>query len=140
MTLPTNPLTFDNRKRRATDLRQCTRVTLPKPLNPEEESRLEVRKRTQKDTFEKYRKENTNTKGEQKTNLSPEERSGLHSLQKKIKEEEIIIMKTDKSGRFLVITPEQYLEMGKVHTSTDKEITWEQVREMERKESLHTVA
>ena len=78
---------FDNRKMRVTDLNQCTRVTLPKPLNPEEESRLEVRKRTMKDTFEKFRRENTNKKGEQKTNLSPEEKSGLLSLQKRIMNE-----------------------------------------------------
>ena len=79
---PTNK-SFDNRKRRATDLKQCTRITLPKPLNPEDESRLEVRKRTQKDTFEKYRKENTNTKGEQKTNLSPEENQVYTPCRKK---------------------------------------------------------
>ena len=36
--------TFDSRKMRVTDLRQCTRVTLPKPLTSDEESKLEVRK------------------------------------------------------------------------------------------------
>ena len=60
---PTNK-SFDNRRRRVTDLNQCTRVTLPRPLSPEEASRSEVRKRTVKDTFEKYRRENTNKKGE----------------------------------------------------------------------------
>ena len=35
---------FDGRKRRVTDLRECARVTLPKPLSDDEESKLEVRK------------------------------------------------------------------------------------------------
>ena len=46
---------FDCRKRRVTDLKQCSRVTLPKPLSADEESRIEVRKRTQKEIYEKYR-------------------------------------------------------------------------------------
>ena len=136
---PTNKV-FDSRKRRATDLKECARVTLPKPLSPDDESRLEVRKRTQKETFEKYRKEHTNTKGEQKPNLTPEEKSGLKSLQKRIKNEEIIIVKTDKSGRFIVTTPEKYVEMGLEHTSKDKEIDWNKVRELERKVIQHTIA
>ena len=48
---------------RVTDLKECTRVTLPKPLSAEEESKIEVRKRTQKEIFEKFRKNNTNNKG-----------------------------------------------------------------------------
>ena len=94
---PTNK-SFDNRRRRVTDLNQCTRVTLPRPLSPEEASRSEVRKRTVKDTFEKYRRENTNKKGE------------------------------------------MYLGMGREHTKKDKEIEWDQVREMERRVNLHTIA
>ena len=31
-------------------------------------------------------------------------------------------MKTDKSGRFVVTTPEKYIEIGKEHTDKDKEI------------------
>ena len=74
---------YDSRKRRVTDLKECARITLPKPLTPEEESKLEVRKNTQKEIFEKYRIKNTDSKGEQKSNLTPAEKRGLDSLKKK---------------------------------------------------------
>ena len=68
---------FDVRKRRVTDLRECARITMPKPLSDEEESRIEVRRRIQKDTFEQYRQKNTNQKGEQRSNLTKREKKGL---------------------------------------------------------------
>ena len=132
--------TFDYRKRRVTDLKECARVTLPKPLTPEEESKIEVRKRTQKEIYEKYRTKNTNHKGEQKSNLTKKEKEGLDSLQKRIKEDEIIIMKTDKSGKFVVTTPEAYVNMGKEHTDKDEEISWETVQKLEKTVNAHTIA
>ena len=53
---------FDVRRRRVTDLRECARITMPKPLSDEEESRIEVRRRIQKDTFEQYRKKPSQTR------------------------------------------------------------------------------
>ena len=65
---PTEKL-YDNRKRRVTDdLRECSRITLPKPLTPDEESRIQVRKRSQKEIYEKFRANNTNAKHEQNSN------------------------------------------------------------------------
>ena len=131
---------FDGRKRRVTDLRECARVTLPKPLSDDEESKLEVRKRAQKEVFEKYRKENTTKKGEQKSNLTRKELLGLKSLQKRIEKEEIIVMKTDKSSKFVVTTPEEYKNMGKEHTEKDEEVDMKVVKEMEKKINQHTIA
>ena len=131
---------FDGRKRRVTDLKECARVTLPKPLSAEEESKIEVRKRTQKEVFEKFRKMNTNSRGEQTSNLNESEQRGLKSLKKRIKEGEIIVMKTDKSGRFVVTTPENYVEMGKEHTDKDIEIGWEKVRQLEKTIHSHSMA
>ena len=131
---------FDNRKRRVTDLKQCSRITLPKPLSTDEESRLEVRKRTNKELYEQYRMKNTNAKGEQKSNLTKQEKQGLKKLQERINKEEIIIMKTDKSNKFVVTTPDNYAEMGEEHIKKDKEITWKQVRELETVVSSHTLA
>lgn len=42
MTYNPKELVFDSRRRRATDLRECARITLPKPLNADEESRIEM--------------------------------------------------------------------------------------------------
>ena len=116
--------THDSRKKRATDIRECTRITLPKPLTPDEESRIEVRKRTQKETYEKYREKNTNKKGDQRDNLTKSEKNGLKSIQKRINNEEIIVMKTDKSGKFVVTTPENYIKMGEEHNKKDEETSW----------------
>ena len=59
---------------------------------------------------------------------------------KRMKNEEIIIMKTDKSGKFVVTTPEKYIEMGEDHTNKDTEISWAQMRELEKNVSEHAVA
>ena len=75
---------YDNRRRRVTDLRECIRIILPKPLNPDEESKIKVRKRTQKEVYEKYVKKHTNKQHEQKSNLTKSEKEGLKSLIKRI--------------------------------------------------------
>ena len=36
--------TFDDRKRRVTDLKECSRVTLPKPLKERDEALIEIRR------------------------------------------------------------------------------------------------
>ena len=87
---------FDNRKRRVTDMKECSRITLPRPLSTEEESRIDVRKRIQRQVYEEYRAENTDKKGEQNTNLTQKEKKGLESLLKRMAKDEIIILKTDK--------------------------------------------
>ena len=131
---------YDSRKKRVTDMKECSRITLPKPLTPEEESRIEVRKRTQKEVYENFRIKNTNKNHEQKSNLKPGEKEGLKSLLKRIEKEEIMILKTDKSGRFVVTTPEKYIEMGTEHTSKDTEINWMKMKEMEKKVTSHSLA
>ena len=48
---------YDSRKRRVTDLKECARVTLPKPLGPEQEALMETRRNTQREiTLEKSTK------------------------------------------------------------------------------------
>ena len=36
-----------------------------------------------------------------------------------MKEQKLIIMKTDKSGKLIVISREEYMKMGEVHTRKD---------------------
>ena len=133
-------MVYDSRKRRATDLKECTRITLPKPLSPDEESRIEVRKVTQKEIYEKFREKHTNKKHEQKSNLTQKEQLGLKSLLKRINNEEIMVVKTDKSGRFIVTTPDNYVEMGKEHTDKDEEIDWYKLKELEKNVAEHSTA
>ena len=130
---------YDARKKRVTDLKECARITLPKPLSPSEETKLEVRREAHLSIYESYREENTRS-GKQKSNLTRSEEAGLKTLQERVKKGEIVIMKTDKSSRFVVTTPEEYLAMGAEHTSKDIEISWERVKEMEKTINSHSTA
>ena len=132
--------TFDERRRRVTDLREFNRVTLPKPLPATEEAKIELRRDLHKNIFDKFRKENCDRKGEQESNMTREEQEGLKSLQKKIREKKIIVIKTDKSSRFAVASEESYLRMGRVHTAKDRVIKRKEVVEIEKLLNNHCVA
>jgi hypothetical protein len=107
---------FDDQKRKVTDLSECARGTLPKPMSTKNEARMEVRRGTNETIYNNYRKETCNKKGEVKGNLCGEEKEGLKSMQKMIKEKEITILKTDKSGKMCICTREEYKKMGEKHT------------------------
>ena len=131
---------YDSRRRRVTDLKECSRVTLPKPLKPQEEANLEIRKRTQLEIFRKYKRKNCNKNGEQESNLTQEQKQGLKSLQKKISEGSVIIIKTDKSSKLAATTQEEYLRMGQEHISKDKKISRQELIEMEENLNGHNRA
>jgi hypothetical protein len=76
---------FDDRKRRATDLKECARVTLPRPMETKNEAIIEMRRGTNEQIYNTYTEEVCNQKGEVKGNLSEEEKDGLRRLQKRIK-------------------------------------------------------
>ena len=122
---------FDDRKRRVTDLKECARVTLPKPLDTKHEALIEMRRGTNQRVYNDYRKEKCNKKGEVEGNLTEEEKDGLKSLQKKIKNQEIVILKTDKSGKLCVVSWEEYIRMGREHTGRDQEIDRKTIIEKE---------
>ena len=50
------------------------------------------------------------------------EQNGLKSLKKKVKEGGIIVLPTDKSGRFAVMSLENYIRAGNKHTIKDEEV------------------
>ena len=54
---------YDDRKRRVTDLRECSKITLPKPLPPQYEAALEMRRVAQQKIYENYIANNCNKKG-----------------------------------------------------------------------------
>jgi hypothetical protein len=123
---------YDDRKRRVTDLQECSRVTLPKPLPTKEEALIEMRQEIHGKIYEEYRQEFCSKEGDQKPNLTEAEAAGLKSLQKRMKEGELVIMKTDKSSKFCVTTREEYIKMGEAHTKKDKKIKREEIHELEK--------
>ena len=58
-----------------------------------------------------YREEHCNKWGDQKSNLTEEEEKGLKILKKRVKDKEIIILKTAKTGKFCVMDREKYKEV-----------------------------
>ena len=131
---------YDERNRRVTDLVECNRVTLPKPISIEREAQIEIRRTIHEKIYQQYREEKTNENGEQETNLTEKEEKGMKSLQKRIKKEGLVVMKTDKSGKMSVTRRENYLEMGEDHTKEDKLISREKIREIDKLMSEHSIA
>jgi hypothetical protein len=70
--------------------------------------------------------------------LTEPETKGLLSLQKRVKEGELVIMPTDKSSKLAVCDMETYRELGAVHTMNDKEITRAEFLETEKIINGHT--
>ena len=137
-----DPITqdYDERKRRATDLAECARVTLPRPLSTTREAEIELRRELHDRVFQEYRREFCTSQGEQENNISEEEKRGLESLVKRMKKENLIIMRTDKSGKLCVTSEEKYLEMGKEHVEADKVINREKIRETDKVMNEHSAA
>ena len=132
--------TFDQRKRRVTDLVECSRVVLPKPLGVNREAQIENRRQVHEKIYQDYRKEFCKKNGDQVENLTASEKKGLESLKKRIKKEEILVIKTDKSGKLSVTNREKYLEMGKEHVGDDKEVGRDEIKDTDRIMNEHSAA
>ena len=111
-------LTIDYSKKRATDLTENSEVKLPLPSDPSTESALHVLKNKIMRVFRDYKSNNCNSEGAQKCNLTPIEQKGYLSLKKRIKEGEILTLKTDKSGKMTIISMEEYLKLGLERTKS----------------------
>ena len=130
---------YDDRKRRATDLDECARVTLPKPLPVTEEALIELRRGIHAKIHRTFLLDFTK-RGEQIENLTEEETRGLRSILKRIRAGELLVIRTDKSGRFCVVSVEDYLKLGEVHVSKDEKIGRLEIIETEKILNSHTVA
>ena len=122
---------------RATDAKENKRVKFPKALSPVEEAKMEVRRVTWAKIYNDFEQEMCDEDGIQESNLTREEEMGLKSLKKRVKDGELVICQTDKSGRFAVLTLEQYEEAGHKHTKGDKEVDLEFVNNNERMVNGH---
>ena len=87
------------------------------------------------------RSKKTNAKGKRKledNNLTKREIKGLESLKKRVMEEEIVVIQTDKSSRFAIMDRKQYLQAGKKHTDKDKAIRWRDVKKLQTVANNHS--
>ena len=129
---------FNMTKLRVTDLPENRKVILPKALSAKNEAKLEVRNDTLRKAFKEYRAANCDEKDRQKPNLPPHLNKALHSLRKKVKEGMLLLVPTDKSGKWAVTDRETYILIGNEHTKKDKEIDVEEVRRTQLQINGHT--
>ena len=130
--------TLDLSKKRVTDLKQNSHVHLPPPLNPVAEAGIAVRKAKFMEEHRRYARENCDKKNNQRLNLSFTQRKGLASLKKRIKEEELVVLQTDKTGKLVACSRDIYLKMGQEHTAKDREISWGEAEEVLKELKGHT--
>jgi hypothetical protein len=105
-----------------TDYKANSRVILPRAQSDVKEGKLQVLRMELMEEGKKWIKTNCDCNGNQQSNLDKEELIGLKSLKKKIKEGLIVVLPTNKSGRFCVMSMDTYIKCGEVHTSMDEEI------------------
>ena len=121
---------------RVTESRFNAHITLPKPLSPDKEVYINLRRetfmRTMKKFLKKYEKEKI------KMNISKQQFRGYKKLMKRLKDGEFKMCLTDKSNHHAVIGNEEYLEMGREHTKKDKKITLDEAIKIARESDRHT--
>ena len=91
------------------------------------------------EAFNKVYNKECKENGEQKIqNTNNKERLGLKKLNKRVRDREIVVTTTDKSGKFAVVEIEEYKKAALVHL-TDREITPEDMASTETLLNRHTL-
>ena len=58
---------------------------------------------------------------------------GLKSIRKRKTDGELVVLPTDKSGRFAIMSMKTYIEAGEVHTRGDEEIGLSELKSNQKK-------
>ena len=114
--------TLDARGLRVTDYTHNSRVIFPRAQAGEKENNLVVMRTELLHQHREWVKENCNCRGEQTMNMSSKEQEGLKRIKKKVADGKIVILPTDKSGRFGVMSMATSIRAGMVHVGEDREI------------------
>ena len=88
--------------------------------------------------YQQLRKERCDKDGNQENNLTKGELKELESLKKRIEKENLIIVRTDKSGKLCVATEDRCKEMGREHVMKDKVVDRNKVIESEKVMNEHS--
>ena len=108
---------------RVTESRFNAHITLPKPLSPNKEFYINLRRETFMRTMKKFLKKYE--KDKIKMNISKRQHKDYKRIMKRLKNGEFKMCLTDKSNHHAVIGNEEYLEMGREHTKKDKKVALE---------------
>ena len=131
-------VTLDFTKRRVTDLKGNSHVTLPKAGgNFNMEAKLEALRTEAMGVNSRYLEENCGKGGRQKTNLNSSQVKGMKSLLKRVKDGEIMVVPTDKTSKLAVMSRAAYIKAGLAHTVGDKEVGWVELKEAQSELNGH---
>ena len=99
---------FQNLK--ATDLKNNKRIKIPEFDDDAEEIRSNTVKTELKEVFMKYMEEHCDEKGNLLDgNLTTEQVKAIKDLKMKMKNENLVCVETDKTGKFALDTKENYI-------------------------------
>ena len=121
-------------KKRVTDSALNSYVKVPKELTAEKETYIDLRRNRYRSVLQSR----IDALNNNSSNLPPQEAKGLCTLQEKVKDGELLVLKTDKSGKLVPCSQDAYMEMGKVHFSKDREVNIEKVRNLSDEVAAHT--
>ena len=123
---------MDFGNKRVTDMKHCRRTFPPRPVSATKAAILSNFKFRVCEVTRGYMSDNCDERGNIKeSNITREERAGLKSIQRKVKDQEWIVMPTDKSGRLTVNTKRNYLERMEPHMNGDTAVTLDDRHKME---------
>ena len=99
---------------------------MPQSLKGNQEAIQQTRGGIWRSSAQTYITKNCDEKGIQNggDTLTPQEAAGLKSLQKRVKDGEIVLQSSDKGKKLTVSSMESYRRQGMVHVGKDKEVTW----------------
>ena len=124
-------------KLRVTDYKKNSRVILPRAQTNSKEANLEVLRREIQESHKVWMEQHCNCKGEQVMNLCADELDGLKTIRKRISDGEIVVLPTDKSGRFAVMSFDTYVKAGMVHVNGDEEVSVDDLKKNQKKINGH---
>ena len=123
---------------RATDIPTVSRLHPPRPATIKKEKIIDNIKEKLLETVSEYKKKHCDGKGRiREQNITRDEMVAIKEMKKEVKEKEVVIFTTDKSGRFSVDTPSNYEEAIMSHTTKDLEIEGSKVRQIENRMNQH---
>ena len=133
---------FDYLKRRVTDLVENTKVYLPKLGDVRAESEIEMIRDIIMSTYKDKKDELNNKlnskndkdadKNQEWSNLTNEEKKGLRNLKKTLAYREIVLVKTDKSGKMAVMDKGKYLSISNKSNSINRSLNRAEVKREKR--------
>ena len=130
--------TADYANIRATDIPTVQRLFPPKPASMRREIVMQNMKDKMLMEVKRYKEKNCNSKGWIKEkNLSKQEEMGLLEVTEKIRNKEMVVFTSDKTGVFTADTVQNYGRALEEHTSGDTVISNKRVKDIEKKMNFH---